>query len=513
MVSAAISCTTTPSSDGPTAVAPNCTMTISPEKEAEIIRLLSVEKWPRGTVARQVGVHHDVVDRVASSIEGCSSAARSRRPRAIDKYLSFIGDVLKEYPTLRASRVHEMIKSRGFRGSERRTRAAVKELRPRDARPAYLLVQVLPGEQSQIDWMHLGRFTIDGVERDVHVFVQVLSWSRAIWGELVLELNTASLLRSLVRAAEYFGGVTRQWVFDNAKAVVIDRAGSNVRFNSDLVELASSLHVMPKACRPRKANEKGRVERVMRYLRDRHFEGRTFSGIDVANRELLHFLEGPGLERQHPDERGKTVAEMLAAEKPRLLPLPSVLPTTSRPITARVDGYGYVRFETNYYAAPGFHGQQVQLTVDDRLVRISSGTETIAEYKRSYGRKRRIGSDRLDRLEESVGRDRAARTGRNRLVAASPLMVSLFDHWLDEGRNIGSQIARALKLLELYGPGVFAWAVENLSAKGSTDIGALENLCEVRRRALKKPAPSILELGAHVPDRDVATRSLEDYDV
>ncbi|MCK6588719.1 MAG: hypothetical protein L6Q76_14170, partial [Polyangiaceae bacterium] len=141
-------------------------------------------------------------------------------------------------------------------------------------------------------------------------------------------------------------------------------------------------------------------------------------------------------------------------------PLPSVLPSTSRPTTARADGYGYVRFETNYYAAPGFHGQQVQLTVDDRLVRISSGTETIAEYKRSYARKRRIGSERLDRLEETMGRDRAARTGRNRLVAASPLMVSLFDHWLDEGRNIGSQIARALKLLELYGPGVFAWAVE-----------------------------------------------------
>lgn len=488
-------------------------MTISPEKRAEILRLLEAEKWPRGTIARQLGVHHDVVDRLAR-MSGATAVAEqvARRPRGIDAYQSFIEDLLERHPDLAASRVHDMIKERGYRGSERRTRAAVRELRPRRPRRAAQPVIVLAGEQSQIDWGHLGRFPIDGVQRDVWFFVLCLSWSRAFWVELVLELTTASLLRSLVRAAEYFQGTTRQWVFDNTKAVVLDRTGGNIRFNPELLEMAAQFHVLPKVCTPRRANEKGRVERVMRYLRDRHFAARPFTSIDAGNRSLLHFIETVALERRHPEDKTKTVRAMLAEEKPRLLSLPQPLPIATHPVSASVDAYSYVRFETNNYAAPGRAGTQVQLVVDDRSLRISDGTELVAEYPRCYGRGRRIGSERLDKIDEALGRDRRARTGRNRLIAAAPLMKSLLDVWLDEGHNIGSQVARALKLLELYGPSVFAWAVERLGERHSSDIGALGNLCEVRRRELNKPAPSQLKLGAHVPDRDVEVRDLGDYD-
>jgi hypothetical protein len=108
--------------------------------------------------------------------------------------------------------------------------------------------------------------------------------------------------------------------------------------------------------------------------------------------------------------------------------------------------------------------------------------------------------------------DRRARTGRARLVSASPLMLSLMEAWLDEGRNMGSQVARALKLHEMYGGPVFAWAVEELARRGGTDMGALEQLCDVRRRATSGRVVPELKLGAHVPDRDVVTPSLEDYD-
>ena len=89
-----------------------------------------------------------------------------------------------------------------------------------------------------------------------------LSWSRAFWGEPVLDLGRASLRRSLVRAADYFGGVTRQWLFDNPKTVVIERDGDRVRFHPELLELASHYHVEPRVCVPRKPNQKGRVERM-----------------------------------------------------------------------------------------------------------------------------------------------------------------------------------------------------------------------------------------------------------
>jgi transposase len=488
-------------------------MTVPPEKEDEIRQLLTTTPWPVGTIARQAGVHHDVVERIQAGLEPRDADPPPSRPRKIDPFIPFITETLTQYPRLGAARLFDLLQERGYDGSPRRVRALVHELRPRPTRPIYRHVEVLPGEQSQIDWGHLGRFIIDGALRDVWFFVMVLSWSRALWAELVLELSTSSLLRSLLGALRYFGGTTRQWVFDNAKAVVLDRSAVGVRFNPELHEFAAALHVLPKVCTPRRANEKGRVERTIRFLRDRHFAGRRFTGIDLGNKELLHFIDTIALSRPHVEDSSKTVREMLALERPRLLSLPAEMPSISRPHAATVDAYGYVRFETNDYAAPGMpRGQAIQLWVDARTVRLSEGTRTIAEYRRWYGKKRRMGSEHLDRVAAALHGDRRARSGRARLVSASPLMLSLMEAWLDEGRNMGSQVARALKLHEMYGGPVFAWAVEELARRGGTDMGALEQLCDVRRRATSGRVVPELKLGAHVPDRDVVTPSLEDYD-
>ncbi len=62
-----------------------------------------------------------------------------------------------------------------------------------------------------------------GPRRHPHaqVFVMVLSYSRALWAELVFDLSIHSLRRSLIRAADHFGGCPRTWLFDNPKTVVL----------------------------------------------------------------------------------------------------------------------------------------------------------------------------------------------------------------------------------------------------------------------------------------------------
>jgi hypothetical protein len=64
--------------------------------------------------------------------------------------------------------------------------------------------------------------------------VLLLRHSRAMWAELVLEQTTVSLVRSLVRAAQYFGGATREWLFDNPKSIVAARVGRAIRFQDEL---------------------------------------------------------------------------------------------------------------------------------------------------------------------------------------------------------------------------------------------------------------------------------------
>ena len=105
---------------------------------------------------------------------------------------------------------------------------------------AYLRVEPLIGEQAQVDWAHVGQVPVAGGQRALWLFVQVLSWSRAMWGEFVLDLGAHSLARSLVRAAGYFGGTPRQWLFDNPKSVVLERHAEAVRFHPVLLEVAGS---------------------------------------------------------------------------------------------------------------------------------------------------------------------------------------------------------------------------------------------------------------------------------
>jgi len=91
-------------------------VTVSKETEGEIIRLHLVEKWPVGTISKELDVHHDVINRVLSHSTGTTHSERSLRASIIDPYLPFIKETLEKYPNLCASRLYGMVKERDYPG-------------------------------------------------------------------------------------------------------------------------------------------------------------------------------------------------------------------------------------------------------------------------------------------------------------------------------------------------------------------------------------------------------------
>ena len=126
-------------------------MTISKEKEADILRYYHVEKWPVGTISKHLRVHHDAVNRVLSQA-GIPKAERTSRSSIIDPYLRFIKETLEKYPQLCASRLYAMVKERNYPGGPDHFRHLLAELRPRKIPEAFLRLKTLPGEQAQVDW-------------------------------------------------------------------------------------------------------------------------------------------------------------------------------------------------------------------------------------------------------------------------------------------------------------------------------------------------------------------------
>jgi hypothetical protein len=379
----------------------------------------------------------------------------------------------------------------------------------------YLRTERLIGEQAQVDWAHVGKLPVPGGERALWVFVFTLAYSRAMWAELVFDLTIESLRRSLVRAAAHFEGVTRQWLFDNPKTVVLDRHGDAIRFHPGLLEIAGALRVQPRLCRPRRPTDKGGVERAIRYLRDRFFAARTITSIEDGNRQLLQFVTYVANIRPHPQFKARLVGEVYKEEKERLLALPDVLPSTELVMPASVDTTAFVRFGTNAYSVPSKYARSrdaLTLVANDAEVRFLDGVDVVARHERCWGKHQRIEAPahRADLLAHK----RRARTtkARDRLLSEVPSIEALYTRWVEVGRNIGFMTARVGKLLDLYGATILTQAVATVLTRGLHDPGALALLCEEARLRAGRPMPTLLELGAHVPDSDVIPHDLEQYD-
>jgi transposase len=210
---------------------------ISPERRAEIRRLFYAEHWKIGTIAAELGLHHDTV-RAAVETDRFVRPGLVR-PSALDPYHAVITETLTRHPRLRTTRLHEMLWVRGYRGSVVQLRRLVARIRPRPAPEAFLRLTTLPGEEAQVDWGHFGHLNIGRARRPVMGFVMVLSHARAVHAEFFLDQAMESFLLGHVRAFDAFGGVPRRLLYDNLKSAILERAGQAIRFNPRLLELGA----------------------------------------------------------------------------------------------------------------------------------------------------------------------------------------------------------------------------------------------------------------------------------
>jgi transposase len=487
-------------------------MTVSAQTEAEVRRLYFAEHWKRGTIATQLGIHPDTVTRILGTFGPKAGTPRTYVP-VLSMYHAFIDETLERYPRLVSTRVYDMIRERGYEGGIRTLRGYIQRNRPSPKGAAVLRLESLPGEQAQVDWAHVGEMAVPGGKRPLWAFVMVLAHSRASFAELVLSLDIHSLRRSLVRAAVALGGLPRQWLFDNAKTVVIERSGDVIRFNDDLLELAGQLHVQPRVCAPYRPQEKGGVERAIRFFKDRFFAARTFHSIEHGNAQLLHFIESIANARPHPRWPDRTIAQFFEAEKPRLLALPDPLPNTDLVAPIAVDRAAFVRLETNRYSVPHrFAGKTLTLVATDAVLRLLDGTAEVATHERCWGKNQWL--ENPAHRSELTAEKRAARAlkGRDRLRAEIPNIDAMLERWMHVGRNLGSMVTRTLRLLDDYGGAILRDVITEMLENGTHDPGAIAMLAEQRRRQLGAKPKVLTNFAAHVVERDVVAQDLGGYD-
>jgi transposase len=487
-------------------------MTIDPQLESRILRYYFVERWRVNTIARQLGVHHSTVSRVLSQA-GIGKGERSRRASILDDYTPMIVETLAQYPTLSAQRLYVMAQERGYPGSESHFRAHVAQLRPRPVAEAYLRLKTLPGEQAQVDWGHFGEITIGRARRPLMAFVLVLSWSRRIFLRFYLNQKLDNFIRGHVEAFEQHQGVCRRILYDNLKAAVLERRGDAIRFHPTLLELSAHYRFEPRPVSPARGNEKGRVERAIRYIRDNFFAGRHWCDLDDLNRQADRWCETTSGQRRCPQTPSLSVNEAFEQEQPKLITLPEHRFGTEETVVVRIGKTPYARFDRNDYSVPPDCVRR-SLTVRASLerVRIFDADALVTEHARSFDAGAQIEDPcHIEQLLEYKREGRLHR-GYDRLTLAVPRTAQLIEMAAAHALPITPLVSALSRLLDQYGTAELRPAVDEALARERPSASAVQQVLERRREQQQLPPPLAVALPTAIRQYTVRPGSLAEYD-
>jgi hypothetical protein len=259
-----------------------------------------------------------------------------------------------------------------------------------------------------------------------------------------------------------------------------------------------------------RGNEKGRVERAIRYVRDGFFAARKFTDLPDLNAQARAWCEGPAAERRWPQDNRSSVRQAFEAERASLLALPQHAFALGERVAVTAGKTPYVRFDLNDYSVPHTHVRRtLAVLADEQQVRILDGAAELARHARSWDRGQQIEIDA--HVQRLVEHKRAARAHRacDRLAQAAPASAALLQRAGARGDNLGSITAALMRLLQRWGAAALQAAITEALERGVPHPNAVRLALERAREATGQPPPVALVLPEHVARRDAPVRPHE----
>lgn len=472
------------------------------------IKSLSREGWKIGSIAKEVGLHPTSVQRHLNKSASKEASDESEKASVLDPWISLLEATLEKYPTVRATRLHSMLKQRGYKGSIYPIRRFCRKNRSRKQK-AFLDLQFTPGEMAQVDWAEFGRISIGKYHRKLNLFLMVLAYSRRIFGYFFHDMSSARVLEGHTRAFSLFGGCTRVVLYDNMKTAVIEHVGEGVRFNGDLLELATHYSFMPRACNPRSGWEKGRVERAVRYVRENFFEARSFDNLEDLNQQLAVWLDTEAMDRKWPDEHLLTVRDAFKQENLQALPSEPFDPYEER--TVRVDKKAMIQFDCNRYPVdPELAGTQLVVRATHATIKVMSENKTLHTYSRLWAKNETL---MVPDHQQEIARTRGIkehRVARSALEKTLSCGRELVLRWAELEENLQNSARHVLELVERYGK-------ESVETAGRL---ALDNgtpracsIAQILAECAAAPNPKVhIKIENNLPDLNIEWPSVSSYD-
>jgi len=270
-----------------------------------LLRHYLEQSWTKTAIAEHLGITTRTIERWIAAgdldrdldAEPVRYGPRPAVPTKLDVYKPIIEARLTKYPALSAVRLFAECRADGYTGSLTQLKVFVRRVRPRPIDEPIIRFETAPGHQAQVDFAEV---KVPWGKR--YALVVVLGYSRLLWVRFVVRQDMQTLIRGLEAAFTDFGGVPHELLFDQMRAVITRderlTGGPLVR-NTEFLRFAAHWGFVARACRPYRAQTKGKVERPIRYLRDSFLYGREFLGDGQLADEGAQWLEGVANARVH----------------------------------------------------------------------------------------------------------------------------------------------------------------------------------------------------------------------
>lgn len=337
-------------------------------------------------IANKVGCSERTVRRYLALPAPNTGRRKVPRTSKLDPFRSIIDQYIQQ-DIWNAEVIFQKIRELGYTGGSTLVRMYVNPKRPLRASKSTVRYETDPGMQLQHDWGET--FTVIAGDRcKVDIAVNCLGYSRRFHAWCTDSQDAEHTYESIVQALRYFGGVTRTVLVDNQKSAVLHHPrDGKVVFNEGFLDLAKHYGFSPRACKPRRARTKGKVERMVGYVKQHFFQRyRSFENIAHLNQQMELWLSGHADKRKLRKFAGQTPAERFEHERAALQAMPPSDFDTSYSDLRKVAWDGYIDVRGNRYSVPSeLCGQAVSLRIglDGDLRVLDTSGSVVARHRLS----------------------------------------------------------------------------------------------------------------------------------
>jgi transposase len=472
-------------------------------------------------IAKDLGVARDTVQSVLRRWEAARAGQESampapaRRPSLVDPFTDIIRQLLERYPDITIVRVFEELRARGFSGALTIVRERVLELRPLPLREPVVGFETAPGAQAQMDYSSYDIDFTDEGRRRVHAFSYVLAYSRRQYLHFVESQDLPTTLREHVRAFDHLGGAAATCLYDNMKVVVLRHDDEGPIYNPKFLAFATHYGYTPHACRVRRSQTKGKVERPFWYVETNLLNGRTFRTLEHLNEVTAWWLANVADVRVHRETKQRPL-DRHAQECPHLLSLPATAYDVAIVVYRVVNVEGDIAYQQNDYSVPWrYIGQALPVRVTDtELIVYGPRVEEVARHRLLP---RAVTGQRCEHPAHRPHSDPRQHEAllRERFTELGPNALRFFDGLLHAQRYGRAQAGKVLALLGIYAHKDLLAALERAVRFGAYSLNAIERI--LAAQAQPKSTLDLLaeheqqQLSARLRDNPVSQRPAADY--